>query len=72
MIATGQATISSNLISGQADTAPAAAHASVGDVYEELPWYPKLEQPREFSVQPENNQTRLMSHLKVWIWTEYA
>lgn len=45
MIAAGQAAVSCNLISGQADTAPAAAPASAGDVYEELPQYPRLEKP---------------------------
>ena len=54
MIAAGQAAVSGNLVSGQADTAPAAALACAGDVYEELLWYSRLEQPRELSVQPEN------------------
>lgn len=54
MIAAGQAAVSCNLVSGQADTTPAAAPACAGDVYEELPRYPRLEQPRELSVQPEN------------------
>lgn len=54
MIAAGQAAVSCNVISGWADTAPAAAPACAGDVYKELPPYPKLEQPREASVQPEN------------------
>lgn len=54
MIPAGQAAVSCNLISGQADRAPAAASACAGDVYKELPRYPRLEQPEEVSVQPEN------------------
>jgi len=51
-MASGQDTVSRNLISGQADTAPAAAPACAGDVYEELPQHSRLEQPSEVSVLP--------------------
>lgn len=53
-MAAGQAAVSCNGISGREDTAPAAAPACAGDVYEKWLWYPRLEPPREVSVQPEN------------------
>lgn len=48
----GAGRVSCNLISGQADMAPAAAPAFAGGVYQEM--YPRLEQPREVSIQREN------------------
>lgn len=54
MICAGQAAVSCDLVSGQADTAPAAASACAGEVCKELPLYPRLEQPRELSVLHEN------------------
>lgn len=73
MISAGQAAVSFDLVSGQADTAPASAPDCAGDVCKELPLHPGLEQPRELSVKHENKTRKeQMSYLEVWVWTKYA
>lgn len=56
MIAAGQATVSCHLVSGQADSAPAAAPTCAGDIYEELPGSPRLEQPSLCNLKTKPNQ----------------